>query len=365
MASQIPLTETLRRTAFRLSRPDILFWTLPLLMVVLVAGTIAQKEMGLYAAQSKFFSSFIVWFGPIPFPGGYSLMGVFFINLLMKFLLFSEWAWHKSGIILTHFGVLLLVMGGLFTALTEREGSMVIGQGETVSIADDYNQRELRIIDEGGQTVLSLPHDNLYAGQVISGLPFPMRIDTYCFNCDIKPRADTAQNGWTTPGKFMQLVAAKPFPEYEQNMTGIEFTANDKKYVTFDKFPKPPVISHDGHDYTVMIGRKQIALPFSVTLTKFERDLHPGTDTAKAYRSDVTLQDGRDAWPATITMNEPLRYKGYTLYQSSFDLSQERPFTVLSVVKNTGRLFPYISSLIMACGLILHIVIRMKRRDES
>lgn len=334
-------------------------------MVLLVAGTIAQKEMGLYAAQAKFFSAFIVWFGPVPFPGGYTLMGIFFINLLMKFLLFSEWAWHKAGIILTHFGVLLLVLGGLFTALTEREGSMVIGQDETITIADDYNQRELRIVDDKNQVIFKLPHQKLYAGQIISDLPFPLRIDTYCFNCDIKPRAETSQAGWTTPGKFMQLVDAKPLVENEQNMTGIEFTVDNKKYVTFDRFPKPPVIEKDGHVYTILIGREQIDLPFSVTLTKFERDLHPGTDTAKAYRSDVLLQDGNDTWPATITMNEPLRYKGYTLYQSSFDLSGEKPFTVLSVVKNTGRLFPYISSFIMACGLLLHIVLRMQRKDTA
>lgn len=363
MTPHSSLIETLRKAAFRLSRPDILFWVLPLLMIILIAGTIAQKDMGLFAAQQKYFSSFIVWFGMIPFPGGTTLMLVFFINLLMKFLLFSEWAWHKAGIILTHFGVLLLILGGFFTALTEREGSLVIGLNDTAMVAEAYHQRELRIL-KNDVPVFVMPHQELVAGLRISNpaLPFTLRIDKYCFNCEITRRAENEQAGWTSPGKFMQLNDTKPLPENEANMTGIEFSVNDSKYVTFDKFPKPPVIEVGDDAYTVIMGRTEQPLPFSVTLTKFEQVLHPGTDMARAYRSDVVIKDDTGSWPASITMNDPLRYKGYTLYQSSFDLSGEKPFTVLNVVHNTGRLFPYISSLIMACGLLLHIVIRMRRK---
>lgn len=366
MMKQKPtLIETARKLAFRLSRPDILFWTLPLLMVVLIAGTIAQKEMGLFAAQQKYFSSFIIWFGLIPFPGGYSLMLVFFINLLMKFLLFSEWAWRKAGIIITHFGVLLLICGGFFTALTEQEGSLVIGLNETAQIAESYHQRELQIL-RNGSPVFILPHQELRTGLRITdpAFPFPLQIDKYCFNCDITRRPENQQEGWTSPGKFMQLTEARPLPENEANMTGIEFTVNGSKYVTFDKFPKPPVVDIGKDKYTIIMGRTAQRLPFSVTLTKFEQDLYPGTDMARAYRSDLMIHDGDQSWPASITMNNPLRYKGYTLYQSSFDLSGDKPFTVLNVVRNTGRLFPYIASLIMACGLMLHIVIRMKRKGQ-
>jgi len=39
------------------AKPYILFYTLPWLMVLLVWGTIAQKDMGIYEAQAMFFSS--------------------------------------------------------------------------------------------------------------------------------------------------------------------------------------------------------------------------------------------------------------------------------------------------------------------
>ena len=57
-----------------------------------------------------------------------------------------------------------------------------------------------------------------------------------------------------------------------------------------------------------------------------------------------------------IQMNDPLRYRGYTFYQASF-MQGETETTILAVVKNVGRLFPYISSIIMCIGLLIHLVL--------
>lgn len=365
MAENPTLPQRLRRLGIRLARPDILFWTLPLLMVLLVGGTLAQKNVGLYVAHRDYFASFLTWIGDVPFPGGYTLLGIFFINLLAKFLLFSEWEWRKAGIILSHFGVLLLMLGGLFTALTERETYVVIPQGQTATYSEDYHQRELRILKDG-TAIFSLPHQSLRTGQIIKspGLPWTITIDTYCYSCAITARPEDQQEGWTVPGKFMHLSESPLNPEDEQNLTGIEFTLGGRKYLTFDKFPKPPEIKQDGHIYTILIGRAQTPLPFSLRLDRFTRETHPGSDLAKAYTSDVTVRDGRDSWPARITMNEPLRYKGYTFYQSSFDDSGETPYTVLSAVRNRGRIFPYIASIIMAAGLALHLLLQIRTRRQ-
>jgi len=60
-------------------------------------------------------------------------------------------------------------------------------------------------------------------------------------------------------------------------------------------------------------------------------------------------------------MNEPLRYKGYTFYQASFSQSESGETSILAVVKNYGRLFPYISSIIMSIGLLIHLLIKLPK----
>ncbi len=347
-----------------LSGPRLLFWLLPLLMILLVIGTMAQKTMGIVEVQAVYFSSFIVWFGPIPFPGGATLMGLFLINLVCKFLLRSEWTLARAGTHISHFGVIILVFGGLMTALDSREGYLVLQPDTATTTIEDYHQRVLAIY-EGDRLITTRRHQDIIAGVTVAAddIPFTITIDTYCYHCGITRRPENVQEGWTAPGKFMQLQPATPSPQDEANMTGVEFTVlgagkADGKYLTFDKFPKPPEIKVGEKTYTVVIERAKRSLPFQITLKKFTEDKHPGTDMARAFSSDIIVTDGTESWPAHIAMNDPLRYRGYTMYQSSFDTQGDKTISVLSVVENSGRLFPYIASALIAIGLIFHLIVR-------
>ena len=87
--------------------------------------------------------------------------------------------------------------------------------------------------------------------------------------------------------------------------------------------------------------------------------MHPGTGIAKSFSSDVNLIENGIAKRILIQMNNPLRYNGYTFYQSSFIEGPNGETTVLAVVKNYGRLFPYISSIIMCVGLLIHLIMKL------
>ena len=61
-------------------------------------------------------------------------------------------------------------------------------------------------------------------------------------------------------------------------------------------------------------------LPFSLQLKKFDIDFY-STGMPKLFASQVVLTDHetKKSFPATIKVNEPLIYKGYAIYQSSFE----------------------------------------------
>lgn len=352
----------------RLSHADSVFWLLPPLMVLLTIGTVAQRWMGLHAAHQMFFSSFIVWWGPLPLPGGFTLLALLSFFLVLKFLLKSEWHFEKSGIIITHLSVLVLLVGGLLTAITARESFMIIPEGQETPFIYDYNARSL-VVYENGQPLAQLDFARI-AQWDNHPLPFGLEILDSCQNCAIaEPK--TAQENARGMARFMELSEKKSEMEPEANLSGATLVLSniapeiDGRYIIFDGMPKAIEFSKDGRPYALIFGKNQTQLPFSVKLIDFQKQTYGGTETAKSYASDIVIKDGALDWPVRIEMNVPLRYRGYTFFQSSFEQGPDFETTILAVVENKGWLFPYIGTFGLALGLLLHIFIALRAGKRS
>ena len=96
-----------------------------------------------------------------------------------------------------------------------------------------------------------------------------------------------------------------------------------------------------------------LAVPFSVKLLDFRKTDYPGTEMAAAFESDVELTDPEQGvtFKKKISMNNPLKYRGYSLFQSSF-MPGAVETTVLSVRKDPGVPFVYAGFLIVLAGVI-------------
>ncbi|MCK6417345.1 MAG: cytochrome c biogenesis protein ResB [Alphaproteobacteria bacterium] len=357
----------LHKTLLRLGRADIVFYLLPLLMLNLIAGTLAQRWLGLYAAQEMFFSAFITWIGPVPLPGGYTLLGVFCMSLLIKFLFASPWQKGKTGIVLAHLGALVLMIGGLVTALSAREHFMVIAQGQSSPYIYDYHKRALFIFAHD-DLIRTVAFKDLAPKKKIEDLPFSLTILKRCMNCAIERRPTDDAKNFKSMGQFMMLQDKPPEKEPEANISGITLRIDAAKrnqngdYIAFDGMPKPIAVNAGGRAFKLMFGKEQSALPFSIRLDKFTKEVYPGTDQASGYSSDVVVEDGVLKLPARISMNAPLHYRGYTFYQSSFEQGPQGTASILSVVHNKGRIFPYLGTAIMAVGLLLHIYLQPRSK---
>lgn len=358
----------------RLARADTVFFLLPALMILLTAGTLAQRWMGLYAAHRMFFASFVFWAGPVPLPGGFTLLTALGAGLILKFALKSEWSLRRSGIILTHLGALVLLAGGLATALSARESFMLIPEGGETAFIYDYNARSLVVFD-GEREIARFPYARIGRWESAwsrSALPFRLDVAGWCGNCAIVKREETEDFSKDMPyrgmARFMALQSAPQEKEPEANLSGLSFTiggvdkAQDGLYVAFDGMPKPVILEKGGRRYTIIFGKDQRRLPFTIALKDFEKTVYSGTGMARAYHSDVVVRDGALEWPVRIEMNKPLRYRGYTFFQSSFEDGPEKESTILAVVENKGRLFPYIGTLIIGSGLLLHLLIALSGR---
>ena len=361
----------IQRASNFLAKPDILFFCLPWLMVLLIVGTIAQKYMGIYEAQKIFFSSWIFFWGVIPLPGGALTLGIIFVSLAIKFIFHSPWSFKKAGIILTHLGILTLLLGGLITAKYAEETFMVIPEGEYLDSTSVYRERTLTLM-KNDQEIEVINFANLKKGTLFeNALPFSINADFICENCTMSMQNEERSKNAHGLAKKVELVSAPLEQESEGNLGGVMIVAEktnlDGRHLLMESVADSVTFINAKDKYTITIGRLQRPLPFSIELIDFRKINYPGTNKAKSFESDIIIHDGDVNWPITIRMNEPARYKGYTFFQSSFVERPNQEITVLNVVHNIGQVFPYISSLIIFIGLLLHSFIRLqnKRRKNA
>ncbi len=363
------LKHRLLRIGQYLPKPHVLFYMLPWLMVLLVLGTVAQKDIGLYRAVETFINSWILWIGPLPTPGGLATLSIIFLALLIKFIFYSPWAWEKAGTIITHLGVLILLIGGVVTAITNQEGFMIIPEGETVEVVSDYQNRVL-VIKNNNAPSKEIIFNDLQKGDEFTYQDIKFQILRRCDNCGVRSPSGNYEN-LTGLAENMELYSIPDKKNIEANFSGLIFgvkTQNQKDFTTYlvmeDVKKKPEIKTKDGIT-SVHIERVKAPLPFAVTLKDFRKIDYAGTTKAQEFESDLIIKDGDVEWPVTIRMNEPLRYKGYSFYQSSFDQINGQEITVLNVVKNSGQIFPYISTLIIFVGLLLHLIIRLSTQRKQ
>lgn len=335
-----------------LSDVKLLNITLPILMVYLVIGTVAQKYIGLYQATHDIFYSPIFWIGFIPVPGMPIFMGILVLNLTCYVFLRNPWERKKVGTLVSHIGVILLLVGGLYTALFSKTGYIDLAISEIGTHVSDYHNRDFIVRDMKTNKITS----------DFSALPVSIRTVESCQNCEIIKRTEKNET-FQGMAQNMQLVDKELELQNEENMAGITFTVqgseNDGTYLVLEGVPQYPEITVNDQIYRFELNKAKRALPFDIQLIDFRRINHPGINMAFSYESDVLITDHDVQWQSTIGMNEPLRYKGYTFFQSSFIETPIGDRSVLSVVQNAGRAFPYIPGFAICLGILMHLILNV------
>ena len=103
----------------------------------------------------------------------------------------------------------------------------------------------------------------------------------------------------------------------------------------------------------VEYGKAQRPLPFMIALKDFRKIDYPGTQMAAGFEADVELRDPERGvtLARTISMNNPLKYQGYTFFQASF-IPGPTETTVLAVRNDPGTPLVYTGFLIVVGGVV-------------
>ncbi|MBN2307357.1 MAG: cytochrome c biogenesis protein ResB [Candidatus Hydrogenedentes bacterium] len=356
-----------------------------LLFVLTFLGTVEQVQSGLYDVQQRYFHSLFVvhWAGgvvPLPLPGAYLLMTLLLVNLICGGIVRMRKDWARAGVLVTHVGIALLLVGGFVRARSAVEGHMTLYEGERADEFESYYEWEMAIaeVKAGGEcTEYAIPGAE-FAGTASGGsmtfvreeLPFDLTVSGYARNAVPRPASGPMGGGArTVDGFYLEpLVAVK---QAEQNIPGVYVTVRDHKTggsheaILWGMQRCPAVIESGGRRWAVDLRKVRRQLPFTIALDKFTRELHPRTSIPKVFMSEVTkIEDGASE-QARISMNEPFRYRGYTFYQASWGPPNAQPgqplYSTLAVVRNPAENAPLYASVVIVFGLGLHFGVRLWR----
>jgi hypothetical protein len=359
-------------------------------MLLVFLGTLAQVHLGIHQVQARYFRSlFIFWAPPgatwkIPIlPGGYLLGVVLLINLIAAHATRFQLSKKKLGIILLHFGVILLLIGQLLTGLFARETQMRIDEGQTLGYSEAPREVELAVIDTTDPSydqIVAIPETVLARESTIqnSTLPFTIKVREFMPNSQLAMRAQAAQ---PSPSRATQgfgkniVVTEEPrtVKEDERDLSAAFVELEDVQsslgtWLVSNAIPDWQPFNVGGHSYALVMRQRRFYKPFALTLLHFAHDRYAGTDIPKNFSSRVRLIDfeRNENREALISMNDPLRYRGFTFYQSGFDNNDKT--TILQVVKNPAMLLPYVACGLVALGLLIqfsmHLFGFMKKRGR-
>jgi hypothetical protein len=355
-------------------------------MVLVFVGTLDQVHIGIFEAQNRYFKSFFLYFS-LPgssarfpwFPGGYLVGSVLLINLIAAHGARFKFTWKKSGILILHSGLILLLLGQLFTSLFEEESQMRLNQGETKNYSESPYFDEVAIIDRSASDsdqVTTVPASMLQPGRAIDLPGDGLKLTVHAFYPNaalINPnQLPSASYPHLQVGPMAVAVAVeKTYKQDERNLPAVSLSLSrgGQQSGTWNLaagFPKPLDFQIAGKSYQIVLRPKRYYDPFNIRLQEFRHDRYSGTDIAKNFSSKVQLVDAgkHENREALIFMNHPLRYSGLTFYQAGFDNNDQT--TILQVVRNPSWLVPYISCALLILGLAIqfgmHLVSFIRRR---
>ena len=377
LSSKKPIVKKSESQSFRtlilswLASSQITVVCLFLLFILTFWGTIAQVQQGLYAAQDRFFNSFFfLAAGFIPFPGAQLVLWVLFVNLIsMMIMTYKKYTqWQNAGLLIIHFGLIIYFFAAFMIFHVSRESVVRLEEGEATNVSASYQDWELAYwtVDSNGHQVTALDAKDFKPGLQVpfANSDFTLTIKEFYLNCDAFSNSSSEKDPSIINVSGITLLTEKPIDkEKEQNVRGgiFDLQANHKSYslILYGDESQATPVSISGKNYYFILRHIRFPLPFTIRLDHFKAEFHTGTDMAKSFESLVTITTGSLERQVRIYMNNPLRYKDYTVYQASYDTdNMGRHYSTLAVVKNYARVLPYIGCFFVFFGLALHFLIQ-------
>ena len=305
---------------------------------------------------------------------------------------------NRGGIVLLHFGIGLMMVNELFVGIYAVEEKITVAEKATSEFAYNTQDVELAVTLRGEvkDQVVSIPTNKLTNGKriTVEDLPFDIEIIGFFPNSkiELKEKPDAMdritlndQSVEITPtsgrGRFSRALDIPRFTGADVNQK-VDFASLYLKI--FEKNQSTPkevlLLSQHFHDlgslgrddgansekirfkskvFELALRFRRVLKPYKLTLIDAKEDSYHGSTKHKTFGSDFIILDKStgEQQTASISMNNPLRYKGETFYQAGYvkqrtATGKMTEVTTLQVVTNQGWMIPYIGCMYVVIGML-------------
>ncbi len=265
-----------------------------------------------------------------------NILGCFVKSLLAKK--------RSVGFLTIHLSLILLLAGGMLSAVGRVHGEVDVLEGQTVAAFTSGNRTiplgfELRLKDfelqkyEGGRQKILI---------LVPGRKEPLE---FAFRKKV----------WTAvPGTDLEFQVEEYVPDFRYDVT---------RKMAFS-------VSNEPNNPAILVHVRGKDVNYAEWVFHRYADFHGESDKLwsfryiwaqeipKAFISHVeVLENGKKVMERAIEVNKPLSYKGFSIYQATYD-SQEGKWSGFDIEKDPGTGVVYASILLIMFGLVQSIYLK-------
>lgn len=308
-------------------------------------ATFYEMRHGTPAVQRDFYQT--TWFA--------FLLGLLGLNVLAAML--SRWPWskHHLGFLVAHAGILLVLVGSVVSLYRGLDSSMALYEGETsdrVSLLEPALQVHVRDLGVSATFPVRFEKQSPQPGRearfTVPGSDVVLSALGYAPHVEVTDEA-------TPSGPRRRLTPRTPPAKEARRQAAVLLQVERgaaKSEPAWVLWGERTDVVVGGQQASVAFRPPEAALPFSVTLLRFNNESYPGSRMAAIYESTVRIDDPEQgSFETLVSMNRPLHHRGYIFFQSSF--VEGRPMiSIFSVARAPGLPLVYLGTALIGAGIL-------------
>lgn len=358
-----------------------------LLLLLTWLATLEQIDQGLYPTLNKYFSWKTPWFTPeingktvpVVLPGGYYVSALLLVNMILGGIVRIRKGPKQIGNLISHFGIVFMLLGGGVAHHFSERGNMAVGEGETADVAEDYFEYVIEVaeVEDGKREQFHVIRGKYLTGLEggdsrifdFEGIPFSLKVSGYLRHAQpVSALEHAPENGELVTDNYY-LSSLPSEVETERNLAGayaqVIFEDGEKSapFILAGASFHPFTVRDGDRLFTVNMRKRLWPMPFEVKLDTFTADFHPGTSRPAKFISDIRRVENDQESEVRIQMNEPMRYEGFTFFQASYGPPGAGPgdpmYSVFEVVRNPADKWPEYSLYVVAFGMLVTFLTKL------